>query len=171
MTVDLHAAATQKSREGIPGQEPLRKRQNWMAVLAKSDPKDLAEKTATLRDLPRYAVIRPAETGSVMVRGRAGGTGSPFNLGEMTVTRCVVQLTGSDDNSVVGHAYVAGRDKGHAENAALMDALLQTSSWHSEVRDNVITPLAQAAKDARLERSGKVAATKVNFFTMVRGEN
>ena len=27
-----------------------------------------------------------------MVRGRVGGTGAPFNLGEMSVTRCSVRL-------------------------------------------------------------------------------
>ena len=65
--------------------------------------------------------MRGPETGLVMVRGRAGGSGSPFNLGEMTVTRCTVQL----GSGTAGHAYIAGRDERQAELAAVADALLQ----------------------------------------------
>ena len=57
-----------------------------------------------------------------MVRGRAGGGGAPFNLGEMTVDalHCAHRHA-----ACVGHAYVAGRDERQAELAALLDALLQ----------------------------------------------
>ena len=56
-----------------------------------------------------------------MARGRPGGDGAPFNLGEMTVTRCTVRL----EDGTVGHAYVAGRDMRQAELAAVLDAVLQ----------------------------------------------
>ncbi len=65
--------------------------------------------------------MRGPEGGLVMVRGRAGGGGAPFNLGEMTVTRCTVRL----GSGLVGHAYVAGREPRRAELAALVDALMQ----------------------------------------------
>ena len=175
MTVDTQTAARDKTDGGLDAGDPAgaaqRERQAWMSTLAKADSKALADKVGQVEDLPPYSVIRPAESGSVMVRGRAGGMGSPFNLGEMSVTRCVVQLTGNEDAAVIGHAYVAGRDKQHAESAALMDALLQTKRWRATVKETVIDPLADAASAAQRERSGKVAATKVNFFTMVRGEN
>lgn len=175
MTVDMQAPARTKSDGNQDGSVPIssaqRERQAWMATLAKADSETLADKIGQLGNLPPYAVIRPAESGSVMVRGRAGGMGAPFNLGEMSVTRCVVQLSGSADAAVIGHAYVAGRDKRHAERAALMDALLQTDQWGTAVKEAVIAPLADAAANAKRERSEKVAATKVNFFTMVRGEN
>ncbi len=149
----------------------LQERQKWMSVLAKANSKTLAVKVAGLEGLPKYSVIRPAESGSVMVRGRAGGTGSPFNLGEMSVTRCVIQLSGNETGAVIGHAYVTGRDKHHAESAALLDALLQTDHWRPIIQDAVIGPLTQHAERDRRTRREKVAATKVNFFTMVRGED
>ncbi|RVU35155.1 phosphonate C-P lyase system protein PhnG [Hwanghaeella grinnelliae] len=175
MTVETQPAAPAKTDGGPDASNPAsaaqRERQAWMSILAKAESKDLADRIGRLQNLPAYSVIRPAECGSVMVRGRAGGMGAAFNLGEMSVTRCVIQLTGTAEAAVIGHAYVAGRDKQHAESAALMDALLQTEQWHAAVKEMVITPLANVAADARRERSGKVAATKVNFFTMVRGEN
>ena len=39
-----------------------------------------------------YVELRAAETGLVMLRGRIGGDGDPFNLGEATVTRAAVQI-------------------------------------------------------------------------------
>ena len=171
MTVDAHASVSDDRRSGDPADQATRDRQAWMSVLAKADSKTLAEKVAVLADLPKFSVIRPAECGSVMVRGRAGGTGSPFNLGEMSVTRCVVQLTEGGEGPVIGHAYVTGRDKNHAESAALLDALMQTERWRPVIQEDVIGPLAQASAAVKQTRQEKVAATKVNFFTMVRGED
>ncbi len=142
----------------------------WISVLSKAKPADVSTRLAGIDHLPDYTVIRPAESGAVMVRGRAGGTGGAFNLGEMTVTRCVVQLV-DKARPVIGHAYVAGRDKHHAEQAALVDALMQTERWQDEIKAAIIEPLATLAAKAKTERSKKVAATKVNFFTMVRGED
>lgn len=72
-------------------------RQRWMAVLARASAAELAPFESALRDCA-YQLIRPAEIGMTLVRGRMGGTGAPFNLGEMSVTRCVVRL---DRKSVV----------------------------------------------------------------------
>jgi alpha-D-ribose 1-methylphosphonate 5-triphosphate synthase subunit PhnG len=96
-----------------------------------------------------------------MVRGRAGGDGAPFNLGEMTVTRCAVRL-----GDAVGHAYVAGRDKRQAELAALVDAALQDPSRHAALMDAVIAPLAARQQAERETEARKAAATRVEFFTM-----
>lgn len=109
--------------------------------------------------------LRPAEIGAVMVRGRVGGTGAPFNLGEMTVTRCVLRL----GCGAVGHAHVQGRDKGHALRAAVVDALMQTPQA-AEVQARVLDPLAAEETARRQARAAKAAATKVEFFTMVRGK-
>lgn len=100
----------------------------------------------------------------VMLRGRAGGTGAPFNLGEMTVTRASVLI----DGDVVGHAWVQGRAPDQAEIAALADALLQTAQA-PQIAEGLIAPLAQAEIERRSARAQKAAATKVEFFTMVRG--
>ncbi|MBD0336719.1 MAG: phosphonate C-P lyase system protein PhnG [Cyanobacteria bacterium Co-bin13] len=146
-------------------------RQIWMATLAKAPAEQLEQCLAGLGNLPAYDLLRPAETGLAMVRGRAGGTGQAFNLGEMTMTRCVVQLAGSaSDPPISGFSYVAGRSKRHAELAALCDALLQHTNWHETVWANVIEPIQTALERQRQQQTRQVEATRVNFFTMVRGE-
>lgn len=138
-------------------------RKTWMATLAKAAPARLA---ALLPDLPPHAVLRQPGVGAVMVRGRIGATGDAFNLGEMTVTRASVRLGTGE----VGHAWVQGRDKGHALRAAVIDALMQTDRA-AEMTVQVLEPLAAEARDARAARAARAAATKVDFFTMVRGED
>jgi len=130
-----------------------------MSVLARS-PAGAIE-TALTRDgpLPAWTRVRGPETGLVMVRGRAGGSGSPFNLGEMTVTRCTVRL----ESGIAGHAYVAGRDERQAELAAVADALLQD---RESLRDRLIGPLADSQSEERVARAEKAAATRVEFFAM-----
>jgi alpha-D-ribose 1-methylphosphonate 5-triphosphate synthase subunit PhnG len=138
-------------------------RKDWIATLAKAPPADLQR---LLPELPAHDLLRPAEVGAVMVRGRSGGTGAPFNLGEMSVTRCSVRL----GDGTVGHAWVQGRDKDHARRAAVIDALMQTAA-SAEVGQRVIAPLAIAAQERRALRAAKAAETRVEFFTMVRGED
>lgn len=141
-------------------------RQRWMSVLAKADPRALDALWRKLGPAPDFAYLRQPETGMVMVRGRAGGTGQRFNLGEMTMTRCAVRLT----DGRVGHGYVGGRDRDHATRAALIDALMQDEARRPALEAAIVAPLEQAAREARETASRKAAATKVDFFTMVRGE-
>ncbi len=138
-------------------------RKSWMATLAKASPARLA---GLFPDLPAHTVLRHPEIGAVMVRGRIGGTGSAFNLGEMTVTRASVRLASGE----VGHAWVQGRDKDHALRAAAVDALMQTDRA-ADLTASLLRPLAAESGAARDLRAAKAAATKVDFFTMVRGED
>lgn len=138
-------------------------RKTWMATLAKAAPARLA---ALLPDLPPHTILRQPEIGAVMVRGRVGGTGAAFNLGEMTVTRASVRL----DSGEVGHVWVQGRDKGHALRAAVIDAQMQTDQA-ADLAARVLRPLEAEARSAKDFRAAKAAATKVDFFTMVRGED
>jgi len=138
-------------------------RKDWMAVLAKAAPARLA---VLMPDLPPHTILRSPEIGAVMVRGRVSATGAPFNLGEMTVTRCSVRL----EDGAVGHAWVQGRDKAHARRAAVVDALMQTGAA-AVMLAQIIAPLAAEATASRDQRAAKAAATKVDFFTMVRGED
>ena len=102
-----------------------------------------------------------------MVRGRVGGDGAPFNLGEATVTRCAVQLASGE----IGFGYVLGRDDEKARLAALADALWQSASHRDAVERHVLGPLRDR-QHARLARTREeTAATKVDFFTLVRGDN
>ncbi|BBU58284.1 phosphonate C-P lyase system protein PhnG [Mameliella alba] len=140
-------------------------RKDWMSLLAKAPPKALAVLWEG-QDAPDFTWLRAPEIGAAMVRGRMGGTGAPFNMGEMTVTRCSLQL----DGGAVGHAYVQGRDKAHAERAALVDALMQTDAAE-RVRAEVLEPLSADMTGRAKARAAKAAATKVEFFTLVRGED
>lgn len=138
-------------------------RQKALSLLARAMPERLA---ALFPVLPGHTLLRGPEVGAVMVRGRQGGTGAPFNLGEMTVTRCSVRL----ECGTVGHAWVQGRDTGHARRAAVLDALLQTGRSAS-LTDAILTPLTADEAARRDLRARKAAATKVEFFTLVRGED
>ena len=138
-------------------------RKDWISLLAKAPADRLA---SLMPDLPPHDLLRAPEIGAVMVRGRTGATGAPFNLGEMTVTRCSVRLA----DGAVGHAWVQGRDKAHARRAAVADALMQTDAA-AEIGARVLVPLRAEAEAARAARAGQAAATRVDFFTMVRGED
>ena len=120
-------------------------RKETLGLLARARPERLA---ALFPDLPTHSLLRGPEAGAVMVRGRQGGTGAPFNLGEMTVIRCSIRL----ECGAVGHAWVQGRDSGHARRAATLDALLQTDR-RAEVTLAVLTPLAEEEAARREERS------------------
>jgi alpha-D-ribose 1-methylphosphonate 5-triphosphate synthase subunit PhnG len=137
-----------------------------MAVLAKSSPEDLEKAREKLEGPPSFRYLKKPEVGLVMIRARAGGTGPRFNLGEMSVTRCTIQVEGG----AIGCAYVAGRCPGHAEAAALFDALLQDPLQRTFVMEEIIGPLEAILKEKRDRETGKAAATRVEFFTMVRGE-
>lgn len=141
-------------------------RKGWMSLLAKAPPARLAALFEAFGARPGFTSLRPPEVGGVMLRGRMGGTGAPFNLGEMSVTRCALKL----ESGEVGHAYVQGRDKTHAERAALVDALMQTDQAGA-LRAAVLEPLEAEALAKKAARAAKAAATKVDFFTMVRGED
>jgi alpha-D-ribose 1-methylphosphonate 5-triphosphate synthase subunit PhnG len=112
--------------------------------------------------VPGYTVLRGPEGGLVMVRGRAGGGGAAFNLGEMTVTRCTIRL----DSGPIGHAYIAGREPRRAELAAVLDALMQDPGRSAALEETIIAPLEAGESARRAERAGKAAATRVQFFAM-----
>jgi alpha-D-ribose 1-methylphosphonate 5-triphosphate synthase subunit PhnG len=141
-------------------------RQEWMSLLARAPEHAMMLLWDKVADRPSFKWLRSPEIGGVMVRGRAGAIGAPFNLGEMTVTRCSLAL----EDGTVGHGYVQGRSKPKAEAAALIDALMQTEAA-ARVTELVITPLKTQMQDTRKARAAKAAATKVEFFTLVRGED
>ncbi|MDF1715895.1 MAG: phosphonate C-P lyase system protein PhnG [Antarcticimicrobium sp.] len=148
---------------GINGTEA---RRGWMSLLARAPERRLMALWDAFSPRPEFNWLRRPETGAVMVRGRMGGTGAPFNLGEMTVTRCSLALA----EGAVGHGYVQGRGAARAEAAALIDALMQTEAGGA-VRAAILDPLEEAMQTARTARAAKAAATKVDFFTLVRGED
>ena len=102
----------------------------------------------------------------VMLRGRIGGTGDAFNLGEASVTRCALRM----GTGALGVGYTLGRDRRKAELIAIFDALLQDPVHHADIMRELVNPLAgqQAAQLDAVSRAA--AASKVEFFTFVRGE-
>ena len=140
-------------------------RAGWLSVLGRAQPEALKEAfgRAIENGAPEHTVLRAPEIGLVMTRGRVGGRGDRFNFGEVTATRCVVQLASGE----VGVSYRLGRDKPAAEMAALLDAMRQSPPWeklaHEAIEGLSAQLREQQALDAR--RSG---ATKVQFFTMTR---
>ncbi|CNE88456.1 phosphonate C-P lyase system protein PhnG [Yersinia frederiksenii] len=151
-------------------------RQRWMSVLAHSQPDELLAHWQPLNLSPRYQVIRAPEIGLNQLQARMGGTGRRFILGDMTLTRAVIKL--DDYADIYGYSYIAGRNKPHAELCALLDALLQLSTLSSKsaglnelLLNTVIHPLAAAQQERRELRARAIATSKVDFFTLVRGED
>ncbi|RWD43474.1 MAG: phosphonate C-P lyase system protein PhnG [Mesorhizobium sp.] len=145
----------------------IAQRADWLGVLSRSIGSELEALATDVVNGVNFEWLRTPSVGLVMVRGRAGGTGNVFNLGELTVTRASVKL----EDGTVGHGYGQGRDKRHAELAAIVDALLQQPDRHDEIVTKVVEPLRQSGEVRRIEESRKAASTKVDFFTIARGED
>jgi alpha-D-ribose 1-methylphosphonate 5-triphosphate synthase subunit PhnG len=152
------------SKADIPREAP---RRAVMAVLARAGTDDIERQLNGLALEFEFNELRPPETGLVMLRGRIGGDGAPFNAGEATVTRAVIALASGEK----GFAYVLGRDAKKARLAALCDALWQKPSTRQDLESRVLAPLRREQNE-RLERArAQTAATRVDFFTLVRGED
>jgi alpha-D-ribose 1-methylphosphonate 5-triphosphate synthase subunit PhnG len=136
-----------------------------MAVLAHATAVEIAAHLDAI-ELPSHELLREAENGLVMVRGRIGGDGAPFNIGEATVSRAAVRLASGE----VGFGYTLGRDADKARMIALCDALVQSAELAGSVEASVIAPLRIAMLARRNRRAAEAAATRVDFYTMVRGE-
>ena len=141
------------------------RRQAAMAVLAHCDAAAIAARLDGLA-VPAHEDLRQPENGLVMLRGRIGGDGAPFNLGEATVSRAAVRLASGE----VGFGYTLGRDRHKARMIALCDALIQAGDHAAVVEAQVLAPLRAHLAAARHRRATETAATRVDFYTMVRGE-
>ena len=143
-----------------------RLRRDAMAVLAHAPAERIAACLESL-EVPAHATVRQPENGLVMVRGRIGGDGAPFNLGEASVSRAAVRLNSGE----TGFGYVLGRDGDKAKLIALCDALIQNDSFRHDIERSVVAPLRQEQMTARARQAAQTAATRVDFYTLVRGEN
>jgi alpha-D-ribose 1-methylphosphonate 5-triphosphate synthase subunit PhnG len=140
-------------------------RQEALGILANAEMKDLTSAWDTWQNRPGVQTIRGPETGLIMLRGRTGGGGAPFNLGEATVSRASVRI----DSGEIGHGYCLGRDAEKAKLIAVIDALFQREPENIEFA--ILRPLRDIAYDRDKQLRDETAATKVEFFTMVRGED
>lgn len=140
-------------------------RQRWISAFSRTQTQRLKSLLEDVDTGVAFHPLRPAEVGLVMVRARAGGTGQKFNMGEMTVTRCAVRSA----NGPVGHGYVAGRNSRHAEIAARLDAIFQ--DMPAEHVRPIVDALESDVSERQRARQQKSAPTRVEFFTMVRGDD
>ncbi len=143
------------------------RRQQAMAALVEASAPEMARLLAQVGPVPEHHQLRKAESGLIMMRGRIGGDGTPFNVGEATVSRAAVQLATGE----IGFGYVLGRDKEKAQLIAYCDALMQRSEWQEPLERVVLAPIRKRLRAARAARAEQAAATKVEFFTLVRGED
>ena len=144
-----------------------RARKRTADLLARATREELEAAWAALDRKPDAQPVRGPETGLVMVRGRIGGGGSPFNLGEVTVTRATVRLA----SGAIGHAHALGTDRDRARLAAIFDALSQDRGTRDFVENTLLGPIAGKIAAADRKKAEETAATRVDFFTMVRGED
>jgi alpha-D-ribose 1-methylphosphonate 5-triphosphate synthase subunit PhnG len=145
--------------------DKLARRKAAMTVLADADAAQIARHLDAIT-LPPYENLREPENGLVMVRGRIGGDGAPFNLGEATVSRAAVRLATGE----VGFGYTLGRDRQKAGMIALCDALVQSDVYADAVEAGVLAPLRAVLVAIQDRKAAETAATRVDFYTLVRGE-
>ncbi|QCI63926.1 phosphonate C-P lyase system protein PhnG [Phreatobacter stygius] len=141
-------------------------RKTAMAITARATSAELALIETAIAPMPAVRTLRAPEIGLVMVRGRIGGDGAPFNLGEATVTRAAVALPSGE----IGFGHVLGRDGEKARLAALADALWQNQTHRAAV-EAVLQPVRERLATEKTLKAERTAATRVDFFTMVRGDN
>lgn len=142
------------------------RRQHWMSVLARADWADIEHRWKSVGiDLP-YTILREPEIGLAQIRGKMANKGDVFNVGDTTITRASVQFK----NDVVGHCYTMGRNLDKALTCAVIDGVLQHDQHNQVVMDAVIAPLQQAFIEKRKHRKQEIETSKVDFFTLVRGD-
>lgn len=147
------------------GAGPSEARRDVLALLSRASPAELSEGLAQLADVPPPVELRAPEAGMILVRGRIGGDGAAFNLGEAMVSRAAVRL-GSGE---IGIGYRLGRDPEAARSAALLDALNQRPEWAARVEAAVLARVRRRLADEARARAEAAAATSVEFFTVARG--
>lgn len=143
---------------------PASKRAEWLAVLAHA-PRDLLKRHVESLPALHFEVLRAPEVGLAMLRGRIGNTGDRFNVGEATITRCVLRHR-EEGASRVGVGYVLGRDPERVDWIARLDALLQNPRWHDSLQARIIAPLAAESLRRRAGEQAETASSRVHFFNL-----
>lgn len=141
-------------------------RQALMRICAQASEAELAQALDALEPLPVAEDVRTPEQGLVMLRGRIGADGAPFNLGEATVTRAAVRI-----GETLGYGYLLGRCPEKARLTAIVDALGQDEEWRARLEAALVAPVRQRREAEQRAQAAETAKTRVNFFTLVRGED
>jgi len=141
-------------------------RQALLRICAQASEAELQQALDALAPIPEAEDLRAPEAGLVMLRGRVGGDGAPFNLGEATVTRATVRIGGT-----LGYSYVLGRCPDKARLSAIVDALGQDADWRARLEEALVAPVRARREAEERAQAAETASTRVNFFTLVRGED
>jgi alpha-D-ribose 1-methylphosphonate 5-triphosphate synthase subunit PhnG len=149
-----------------PSSEAIAVRQTLMRVCAQANETELHRALDALAPLPQPDEVRAPEEGLVMLRGRIGGDGAPFNLGEATVTRATVRI-----GETLGYAYLLGRCAQKARLATIIDTLGQDAEWRARLEEALVAPVTARRTAEQQAEAAETAKTRVNFFTLVRGED
>jgi alpha-D-ribose 1-methylphosphonate 5-triphosphate synthase subunit PhnG len=158
--------SSMKSAASAAADPATSNRRRAMGLLAKATRAELDTAWKALAGKPSFQVVRGPETGLVMVRGRIGGGGASFNLGEATVSRASIRL----EDGTVGHGQSLGADGTKARLSAIFDALSQQRT-HADAVEALLTAISARIADEDAAKIRQTAATRVDFFTMVRGED
>ena len=142
-------------------------RRRVMAVCAHATVAELGQGIAAVSAGTDFTAVRQPELGLVMLRARTGGDGAPFNVGEATVARAAVRLATGE----TGLGYVLGRSLEKARLAAIVDALAQVPAHRAALQTALIGPVEARRARERALQAAQTAATKGDFFTLVRGED
>lgn len=142
-------------------------RKRWLELLASSPAADLDALMEGL-NRPAYQWLRKPQVGLYMLRGRVGGDGDSFNLGEVPVTRCVLRVDASAQQAIIGLGYTLGRSPRHATLCAIADAMLQDADYAEQVRADVLLPLELARAQRERQADDAARATRVEFYTVAR---
>lgn len=145
----------------------VEQRQNLLSTLAKSSLKDIQSYWPHSPNDYQFNTIRPPQTGMVMAVARTETTGEPFNLGEVSVTRCALRL----ESGETGFGYSMGSDTEQVLHIALIDALAQVDDNFDTLSAEVINPLKQKIADRQKRQKALTDTTKVDFLTITRGED
>jgi alpha-D-ribose 1-methylphosphonate 5-triphosphate synthase subunit PhnG len=143
----------------------LSNRARRIRALSLGDRDLLAALMDELGPMPEVELLRGPERGLIMVQGRLDGGGSPFNLGDLLLTRCAVRAGGH-----VGHGFRAGDEPEAAFLAALADALAENPDRAPAI-GAVVAKLEAALAAAEAAEAERTLKTKVEFLTMARGED
>lgn len=150
-----------------PPQSENAPRQALLKICAEATEAELERALEAYGDLASVEYARKPESGLVMLRGRIGGKGAPFNVGEATVTRAVVRLR----DGTLGYSYLLGRSARRARLAAIVDALGQSAAYRDHLEKTLVAPVRARREAELLQEQERTAATRVDFFTLVRGED
>lgn len=141
-------------------------RRDWLSLLAQAPRAALAAHAPPVLKDHRFDWLRRPETGLAMVRARVANGGDRFNVGEATVTRCVVTHQPTGGPATAGVGWVLGRDEERAEWVAAIDALLQVPALRPLLDAAVLAPLRAALQAERTAEADRTATSRVRFFTL-----